>query len=244
MSLLVHKDRGQVLVVNREEKEASPPSYPLGVRRACACNRHPPKVVWTSLPSRLSSKCRSPGTGQNARHYLEQDVRDQQKVSATGSAQPLPVPARMSPQQRWGLGGEQLPPWPVSVCSGKIRVARPSWRGPVGCSSAASTRVAALHTRTSAIVDTPPVVEQERRLRVGVGHPRCSFKPEVPLAVGEVEEQCVGSRHLQVVFRDQAGVTRRPDGAVRRFDPEPARVLGLEHAVTRAGGLPCVVGRG
>ena len=44
-----------------------------------------------------------------------------------------------------------LPPWPVSVCSWKIRVARPSWRGPVGCSSPASTRVAALHTRTSAI---------------------------------------------------------------------------------------------
>jgi hypothetical protein len=64
MSLLLHKDRGQVLVVNREEKEASPPSYPFGVRRACTCNRHPPKVVWTSLPSRLSPKCRSPGTGQ------------------------------------------------------------------------------------------------------------------------------------------------------------------------------------
>src|SRR4029450_2171481 len=30
MSLLLHKDRGQVLVVNREEKEASPRSYPLG----------------------------------------------------------------------------------------------------------------------------------------------------------------------------------------------------------------------
>jgi hypothetical protein len=30
MSLLLHKDRGQVLVVNREEKEASPPSYPFG----------------------------------------------------------------------------------------------------------------------------------------------------------------------------------------------------------------------
>jgi hypothetical protein len=30
MSLLLHKDREQVLVVNREEKEASPPSYPYG----------------------------------------------------------------------------------------------------------------------------------------------------------------------------------------------------------------------
>jgi hypothetical protein len=30
MSLLLHKDRGQVLVINREEKEASPPSYPFG----------------------------------------------------------------------------------------------------------------------------------------------------------------------------------------------------------------------
>jgi hypothetical protein len=30
MSLLLHKDHGQVLVVNREEKEASPHSYPFG----------------------------------------------------------------------------------------------------------------------------------------------------------------------------------------------------------------------
>lgn len=44
MSLLLHKDRGQVLVVNREEKEASPPSYPSGVRRACASSRHPRKL--------------------------------------------------------------------------------------------------------------------------------------------------------------------------------------------------------
>jgi hypothetical protein len=32
MSFFLHKDRGQVLVVNRDEEEASPPSYPLGVR--------------------------------------------------------------------------------------------------------------------------------------------------------------------------------------------------------------------
>jgi hypothetical protein len=57
MSLFLHKDCGEVLVVNgEEEEEASPPSYPFGVRRACACNRHPPKVVWTSLPSRLFIK--------------------------------------------------------------------------------------------------------------------------------------------------------------------------------------------
>ena len=30
MSFLLQKDRGQVPVVNGEEKEASPPSYPLG----------------------------------------------------------------------------------------------------------------------------------------------------------------------------------------------------------------------
>jgi hypothetical protein len=94
-------------------------------------------------------------------------------------------------------------------------------------------------------VDTPPVMEQERRLRVGVGHPRGSFEPEVPLAVREVEEQRIGSRHLQMVIRDQAGVTRRPDCAVRRFDPEPARVLRLKHAIARPRRrvLPRVVGR-
>jgi hypothetical protein len=30
MSFFLHKDRGQLLVVNGEEEEASPPSYPYG----------------------------------------------------------------------------------------------------------------------------------------------------------------------------------------------------------------------
>jgi hypothetical protein len=67
MSFFLHKDCGQVQMVNgEEEEEASPPSYPLGVRRACE-SEAPPEVVWTSLPGGLSTKCRSPGTGQNAR---------------------------------------------------------------------------------------------------------------------------------------------------------------------------------
>jgi hypothetical protein len=51
-----------------------------------ASQRHPPEVFWTALPSRLSPKGRSPGTGQNAGQYLEQAGHDQQKGSATGSA--------------------------------------------------------------------------------------------------------------------------------------------------------------
>jgi hypothetical protein len=52
MSFFLHKDCGQVPVVNGEEKEASPPLYPygrtLGVRRACA-GQSTPEVAWTSL---------------------------------------------------------------------------------------------------------------------------------------------------------------------------------------------------
>jgi hypothetical protein len=57
--------------------------YPFGVRRICAGQRHP-KVVRTSLPSRLSPKCPSPHL--TASHDLEEAVLDQQKSSATGPA--------------------------------------------------------------------------------------------------------------------------------------------------------------
>jgi hypothetical protein len=81
MSFLLHKDCGQVPVVNGEEKEASPPLYPYGRTPwgyvGLVQSEAPPEVAWTSLPSRLSPKCRSPDTGQNARHHLEQAVLDQ-----------------------------------------------------------------------------------------------------------------------------------------------------------------------
>ena len=47
------------------------------------------------------------------------------------------------------------------------------------------------------------VVEQERRPRISVGHPCRTLEPEVPLAVREVVEERIGSRHLQMVIRDQ-----------------------------------------
>jgi hypothetical protein len=81
MSFFLHKDCGQVPVVNGEEKEASPPLYPYGRTPwgyvGLVQVRGTPEVAWTSLPSRLSPKCRSPDTGQNARHHLEQAVLDQ-----------------------------------------------------------------------------------------------------------------------------------------------------------------------
>jgi hypothetical protein len=82
MSFFLHKDCGQVPVVNGEEKEASPPLYtpmdvPLGGTSGLCRSEAPPEVAWTSLPGRLSPKCRSPDTGQNARHHLEQAVLDQ-----------------------------------------------------------------------------------------------------------------------------------------------------------------------
>src|SRR5215211_6677409 len=86
VSFVLHKDRGQVLVVNGEE-EASPPSYPLrvyplGVRRVCAGQRHPRKVVRTSLPSRVSPKCCSPHltmprTTSNEPSLISRGVRQQ-----------------------------------------------------------------------------------------------------------------------------------------------------------------------
>src|SRR5215204_5036284 len=86
VSLFLHKDRGQVPVVNDEE-EASPPSYPLrvyplGVRRVCAGQRHPRKVVRTSLPSRVSPKCCSPHltmprTTSNEPSLISRGVRQQ-----------------------------------------------------------------------------------------------------------------------------------------------------------------------
>jgi hypothetical protein len=87
VSFLLHKDRGQVPVVNGEE-EVSPHSYPLRVYPlGTSCLRRSetsPKVVRTSLPSRLSPKCRSPHL--IASHHLEEAVLDQQKSSATGPA--------------------------------------------------------------------------------------------------------------------------------------------------------------
>src|SRR5215211_116962 len=77
VSFVLHKDRGQVLVVNGEE-EASPPSYPLrvyplGVRRVCAGQRHPPKVLWTSLRAVSHRNVEAPHL-TNARQQLERAV--------------------------------------------------------------------------------------------------------------------------------------------------------------------------
>jgi hypothetical protein len=75
MSLFLHKDCGQVPVVNGEE-EASPPSYPYG-RTSGLRVRGTPGSCLDLLAAPLSPKCGSPDTGQNARHHLEQAVLDQ-----------------------------------------------------------------------------------------------------------------------------------------------------------------------
>jgi hypothetical protein len=86
---------------------------PLGGTSGLRISGNPPEVFWTSLPSRISSKCRSPGTGQNARHYLEQAVRDQQKGSGTGSRETLRRRCDFSTFQRLGpnVGDGVDPAW-------------------------------------------------------------------------------------------------------------------------------------
>jgi hypothetical protein len=86
MSLFLHKDCGQVLVVNgEEEEEASPPSYPLGVplggTSGLRIRGTPPEVFWTSLPSRISSNVvapapdKMPGTTSNKPSAISRRVR-------------------------------------------------------------------------------------------------------------------------------------------------------------------------
>ena len=88
-------------------------------------------------------------------------------------------------------------------------------------------------------VDRAPVVQQEWGGWVGVGHLDGAVEPEVPFTVGEVEDQGVGRRPGQVVLGDEPGVAGRPDGSVRRGEPEPAAVLVANTRLLAPGDAFC-----
>ncbi|WKK70491.1 hypothetical protein Q0F99_11505 [Rathayibacter oskolensis] len=88
------------------------------------------------------------------------------------------------------------------------------------------------------------MVEDQIGVGIRVRHLDGAVESEVPLAVGEVEEEDVRRGHREVVVADQAGVARRPHDSIGSPDPEAAAVLVLEPAplIAGLGVLPGVIG--